>query len=86
MAYNAKPGDVCLFENEKAGHEAAPDHRGYFIADRDIKAGEKVELALWAGRPNSLRSFSGRLSAHKSGVSPQPEPVDLFGNPVKPKA
>jgi hypothetical protein len=80
MAYNAKPGDVCLFENEKAGHETAPDHRGYFIADRDIKAGEKVEFALWVGRQNSLRSFGGRLSAQKS--PPEPEPVDLFGNPV----
>ena len=86
MAYNAKPGDVCLFENEKAGHETAPDHRGYFIADRDIKAGEKVEFALWAGRSNSLRSFGGRLSANKSSVSPEPEPVDLFGNPLKPNA
>lgn len=86
MAYTAKPGDVCLFENEKAGHETAPDHRGYFIADRDIKAGEKVEFALWAGRPNSLRSFGGRLAAQKSAASPKSEPVDLFGHPISPES
>lgn len=81
MAYKPKPGEICLFENEKAGHDTAPDHRGYFIADRDIKAGEKVEFALWAGRANSQRSFGGRLSCHKS--SPEPAPNDLFGNPVR---
>lgn len=81
MAYKPKPGEVCLFENEKAGHDTAPDHRGYFIADRDIKAGEKVEFALWAGRANSPRSFGGRLTAQKS--SPEPAPIDLFGNPIE---
>ncbi len=80
MAYKPKPGEVCLFENEKAGHDTAPDHRGYFIADRDIKAGEKVEFALWAGRANSPRSFGGRLTAQKS--SPEPVSVDLFGYPI----
>jgi len=81
MAYKPRPGEVCLFENEKAGHDTAPDHRGYFIADRDIKAGEKVEFALWAGRADSPRSFGGRLSAQK--ISPEPPPLDLFGNPVE---
>ncbi|MCQ1764706.1 hypothetical protein NOJ28_04105 [Neorhizobium galegae] len=77
-----------MFENEKAGHKSAPDHRGYFIAHRDIKAGEKIELALWAGRPDSPRSFGGRLSdAQKNAGSAEPEPVHLFGNPLpKPAA
>lgn len=83
MRYKDKLGDVSLFENEKAGHEGAPDHRGYFIAHRDIKAGEKVELVLWSGRPNSARSFGGRLS--DVGIDKRGEAtatVDLFGNPV----
>lgn len=81
MRYKAKPGDVSLFENEKAGHEGAPDHRGYFIAHRDIKAGEKVELVLWSGRPN--RSFGGRLSdgSNDKRISSL-VPVDLFGKPL----
>jgi len=83
MRYEAKPGDVSLFENEKAGHERAPDHRGYFIAHRDIKAGEKIEMVLWAGRPNSSRSFGGRLSDDQKAIaSAVPDPVDLFGNPL----
>jgi len=83
MRYNAKLGVVSLFENEKAGHASAPDHRGYFIAHRDIKAGEKVEFALWAGRPNSPRSFGGRLTDfQKDAASTRPDPVDLFGNPL----
>jgi hypothetical protein len=83
MRYESKPGDVSLFENEKVGHERAPDHRGYFIAHRDIKAGEKVEMVLWAGKPNSPRSFGGRLSdPQKNGASAVPDPVDLFGNPL----
>ena len=83
MRYKAKPGDVSLFENEKAGHQSAPDHRGYFIAHRDIKAGEKVEFVLWSGRPNSPRSFGGRVSdpGYAEKVKP-PVPVDLFGNPL----
>ncbi|WJH38452.1 DUF736 domain-containing protein (plasmid) [Aliirhizobium terrae] len=83
MRYKAKPGDVSLFENEKAGHEGAPDHRGYFIAHRDIRAGEKVELVLWSGRPNSARSFGGRLSdgSNDKRIS-SPVRVDLFGNPL----
>ncbi len=81
MAYKPKAGEVCLLENEKAGHDTAPDHRGYFIADRDIKAGEKVEFALWAGRANSSRTFGGRLTTQKS--LPEPVPVDLFGNPIE---
>lgn len=46
MRYKAKLGDVSLFENEKAGHASAPDHRGYFVAHRDIKVGWKIEFAL----------------------------------------
>lgn len=48
MPYDPKPGEVSLFETEKMGRESAPDHQGYFIAHRDIKAGEKIAIALWA--------------------------------------
>ncbi|MBW6425444.1 hypothetical protein KX729_28920 [Rhizobium sp. XQZ8] len=81
MGYEAKPGEVCLFENEKMGREAAPDHQGYLIAHRDIKAGEKIAIALWCGKPNSARSFGGRVSDLKADVKSTP-PTDLFGNPL----
>lgn len=83
MPYDPKPGDVSLFETEKMGRESAPDHQGYVIAHRDIKAGEKIAIALWAGRPNSSRSFGGKVS---DLTNPQPskpkQPTDLFGNPI----
>jgi hypothetical protein len=83
MPYERKPGDVSLFETEKMGRESAPDHQGYFIAHRDIKAGEKIAIALWAGRPNSSRSFGGKVSDLTNSQPSKPRhPTDLFGNPV----
>jgi hypothetical protein len=62
MAYESKPGDISLFENEKGGNEKAPDHRGYVLAHRDIKAGEKLEISLWNGKAGSSRTFGGKLA------------------------
>ena len=81
MPYKPKLGEVCLFENEKAGHERAPDHRGYLIAHRDIKAGEKIAIALWTGNPDSPRSFGGIANdIVKSGIAEVE--TDLFGRPL----
>ncbi len=87
MAYEAKQGEVCLFENEKAGHKRAPDHRGYLVAHRDIKAGDKIAIALWAGNPDSARSFRGVVSDFPE-VSVVEVERDLFGKALveKPKA
>ncbi len=83
MRFEPKPGDVCLFENEKAGHENAPDHRGYFVAHRDIKAGEKIQIALWSGRPGSARSFGGKIGDEPSSTARgKAAATDLFGNPL----
>ncbi len=82
MRYEPKLGDICVFEDEKASHESAPDHRGYVIAHRDIKAGERAPFALWCGRPGSPRSFGGRLWDATSGKQGAREPTDLFGNPI----
>lgn len=83
MPYDPKPGEVSLFETEKMGRESAPDHQGYFIAHRDIKAGEKIAIALWAGRPNSARSFGGKVADLSKPLPGKPkQPTDLFGNPV----
>lgn len=79
MSFKPKPGDVSLFENEKMGREGAPDHQGYVIAHRDIKAGEKIAIALWAGKPNSPRSFGGKVS--DGADSRKKAPTDLFDNP-----
>ena len=81
LPYEAKLGEVCLFENEKAGNARAPDHRGYFVAHRDIKAGEKIAIAIWNGSPDSPRSFRGTASdISKAGIVEAD--LDLFGRPV----
>ena len=81
MPYEPKAGEIILFENEKAGHERAPDHRGYVVAHRDIKAGEKIAIALWKGNPDSARSFRGIASdIAKAGVVEVQR--DLFGRPL----
>ncbi|WP_018901459.1 hypothetical protein [Rhizobium sp. 2MFCol3.1] len=82
MPFEPRMGDVCVFENEKAGHDSAPDHRGYFVAHRDIKAGEKIQFALWSGRPGSARSFGGRIDEPLSRAPKESPPTDLFGNPL----
>jgi hypothetical protein len=84
LPYEPKPGEICLFENEKAGHENAPDHRGYFVAHRDIKAGEKIPIALWAGKRGSARTFGGSISERQSSNADMAAvPTDLFGIPLE---
>lgn len=39
LPYEAKLGEIALFENEKMGNDRAPDHTGYVVAHRDIKEG-----------------------------------------------
>jgi len=83
MRFEPKPGDVCVFENEKAGHHSAPDYQGYIIAHRDIKAGERIQIALWSGRAGSARSFGGKITDKSPSTGQQKAiPTDLFGNPL----
>jgi len=83
MRFEPKLGEVCLFENEKAGHDSAPDYQGYLVAHRDIKVGEKIQIALWSGRPGSARSFGGKITDKPSSTRQQTAiRTDLFGNPL----
>lgn len=43
---DVKPGQGIMFEG-KPKNERAPNMRGAFMPDRDIKAGEKIEIAGW---------------------------------------
>jgi len=45
MPFEDKPGKGPLFQNAKG-----PSLKGHVIADRDIKAGEKIKLALWENK------------------------------------
>jgi hypothetical protein len=47
MAYENRPGDGVLFPNENRNKDTSPTMTGFVIAHRDIKAGEKLNLAAW---------------------------------------
>ncbi len=47
MAYEQKPGDVAIFKERDKRSDKAPDWKGTAVAHRDIKAGEKLEVAFW---------------------------------------
>jgi hypothetical protein len=58
--YVARPGDGGLFKNANATSDKHPSMTGYVIAHRDIKEGERLDLAAWtkegkAGRFQSLK-------------------------------
>ena len=74
MAYQAKPGDVSIFRNE-SNNERAPTMKGYAIPHRDIRAGEKLDLAVWKQTPkNGGDAFlSGKISDPYQSDSPPPQ-------------
>jgi hypothetical protein len=53
------------------------------VAHRDIKAGERIQIALWSGRPGSARSFGGKITDKPASTGQETAiPIDLFGNPL----
>lgn len=62
MPYEPKPGDGTLFKNEHKTSESHPGARGYVIAHRDIKKGERLELASWTKDGSKGKFQSLRLS------------------------
>ena len=45
--FTPKPGSGALFKNEYKTADNHPGMKGYVIAHRDIKMGERLELASW---------------------------------------
>lgn len=45
--FEPKPGSGTLFVKSDKRNQTAPDYDGYFIPDRDIRAGEKIKLVGW---------------------------------------
>ena len=80
--YEPKPGDVSAFRNDKKGNEKAPDFKGYLVAHRDVKAGEKIELALWERRGKQGGFFySGKVSDPRPKQERAEDPSDTDGIP-----
>ncbi len=83
MSYTPNPGDGALFATKDRKTDKHPNATGYVIAHRDIKEGEKLNLAAWtkdgkAGKFQSLRmsDIRGREEPEsRATVTPQ-EPDD----------
>ena len=74
MAYTPKPGEGALFKNEQRNADNQPNARGYVVAHRDIKAGEKLELAAW-----TRDGAKGKFQSLKMG-DPRPAQGTSRGN------
>lgn len=63
MAYEPSPGDGALFGNKKKEDgDKRPNSTGYVIAHRDIKAGEKLNLAAWTKTSGTGKFLSLKMS------------------------
>jgi len=62
MPFEPLPGSGALFKNDKQGNEKRPDATGYVIAHRDIKSGEKLNLAAWTKESARGKFQSVRMS------------------------
>lgn len=75
MPYQPKDGEGALFINDKKeadnpAHERYPDRKGHITAHRDIKKGEKLELAGWIKRPEGKNPLlSLKMSDPRGGQS-----------------
>ena len=70
MDYDNK-GTVALWKNDKKGNDKAPAAKGHVYAHRDIRSGEKIELALWRNdnsNPNAPM-MTGKLSDPREPVN-----------------
>lgn len=46
--YVPRPGDCTIYKEKDKKNDKAPDWKGYLILPEDFKAGDKLELSLWA--------------------------------------
>lgn len=73
MGYETKPGDVALFQNEPREGKNDPQHTGYVIAHRDIKAGERLSIRLWE-KSGTSKTFGGVIQDDRKREEYQPKP------------
>jgi hypothetical protein len=78
-------GKIALWGKREDASPNAPAAKGHLYAHRDIKEGEKIELALWpADNPNNnpnAPKMRGKASdpyqADSGGTQPPPPAPDL---------
>ena len=91
MAYEGKPGRGGVWNNDSTNSQA-PLFKGHFLAHRDIKAGERVDLALFNNDSANAQApvydvkvqdpwvkgeqREQRVQQARQVVQPRPAPVD----------
>lgn len=72
MAYEPKDGHGTLYVNDKQGNDTRPDRSGYIVAHRDIRQGEKLNLAGWlkGGDGGRDKFLSLRMSDMRGPADP----------------
>ena len=81
MAYDNKPGDVALFKFQPKDFREGvqyPSMTGYMVAHRDIREGDRVELAVWRREPKAGGT------PFLSGQSSDPRPANGAGSSSSP--
>lgn len=63
MSYDDR-GKVSLWKNDTQGNDKAPVAKGTVVAHRDIKEGERLNIALWKSDNQNPKapSMTGRIS------------------------
>ena len=79
MTFEPKPGDGALFANKNKKSDKSPQATGYVIAHRDIKAGEKLNLAAWTKDAGKGKFQSLRMSDVKGREESRPDNDELDG-------
>jgi hypothetical protein len=59
MPYEERDGEATVWVNDVAGTRR-PRLSGTFIAHRDIRVGEKVQIALWGADDNGNKARESR--------------------------
>ena len=80
-------GKVSLWKRDADAPEKAPALKGTVYAHRDIKAGEKLDLALWRNDSTNERApmLTGKISDPFKPENTQAEPQnDGFRQPPAP--
>ena len=69
-------GTIQIWSNKEATHEKAPKWQGNFVAHRDIKAGEEIDVALWRNDSNHPKApvMKGKIGDRRAPQQPT-EPV-----------
>lgn len=71
MAYEQKPGDIAVFMERSKKSDKAPDWKGSMVAHRDIRAGEKLDVAFWSKSDTML---AGKVQDQRQRTEQKPAP------------